>query len=157
MNAPRDGNGQGAPDYATAAKWFKDAADHGLADSQFNLGVLNENGLGVAKDPRAAYVWFSLAARSGDAEATRRRNLLLAALDIATLQGADEQVRNWRSRPTDPKINDARVAGDQWRGHAVQFDGPVALPQAAPAEPPAAPVQNTSAPAPRTFKAPPAR
>lgn len=153
------GNGQTAPDYATAAKWFKDAADRGLADSQFNLGVLNESGLGIAKDSRAAYVWFSLAARSGDAEAARRRDLLLAALDAETLKSADEQIRAWRTRPSDVKVNDARVAGDQWRLQQQGQYEPAALPQpVSPPEPPnagAAQMQQ-AAPAivPRVIKAP---
>jgi localization factor PodJL len=153
------GNGQTAPDYTSAAKWFKDAADRGLADSQFNLGVLNESGLGVSKDSRAAYVWFSLAARSGDAEAARRRDLLLATLDADTLKTADEQVRGWRARPTDVKVNDARVAGDQWRMQAQGQNEPSALPQpVVPPEPPKSAattqVQATPAVAPRIIKAP---
>ena len=137
------GNDQAQPDYATAAKWFKEAADRGLADSQFNLGVLTENGLGVAKDPRAAYVWFSLAARGGDKEATRRRDLLQATLDEATLKSAEDQLRGWRAKPTDVKINDPRVAGDQWRNHAVQLDEPSSLPQPMPSQ-----VANPAAAAP---------
>ncbi len=153
------GNGQTAPDYGAAAKWFKDAADRGLADSQFNLGVLNESGLGVNKDSRAAYVWFSLAARSGDAEAARRRDLLLATLDADTLKSADEQVRGWRARPSDVKVNDARVAGDQWRMQAQGQSEPSALPQPVvpPEQPkPAAATQVQAAPAvvPRIIKAP---
>ena len=116
------GNGQTAPDYASAAKWFKDAAERGLADSQFNLGVLYENGLGVAKDPRQAYVWFSLAARGGDAEALRRRDQLLATLDEATVKSGNEDVQKWHSRPTDVRVNDPRVAGDQWRAQAGNGD-----------------------------------
>ena len=138
------GNGQAAPDYATAAKFFKDAAERGLADSQFNLGVLHENGLGVAKDAQAAYLWFSLAARGGDAEATRRRDVLLATMDAGTLKAADNQVRNWRTRLSDPKINDPRVAGDQWRTAASQFDGQAVSQMAPPAE--AAPAQPAAQP-----------
>jgi localization factor PodJL len=151
------GNGQSAPDYAAAAKWFKDAAERGLSDSQFNLGVLNENGLGVTKDPRAAYVWFSIAARGGDAEAVRRRDLLLASLDASTLKSADDQVKAWRVRPTDARVNDARVAGDQWRQTAQVQEQPPAfqppqMPQAAAPQAQA----NSAAPAvaPRTIKVP---
>ena len=154
------GNGQSAPDYVVAAKWFKEAADRGLADSQFNLGVLNESGLGIVKDSRAAYVWFSLAARSGDAEAARRRDLLLASLDADTLKSADEQARAWRARPVDVKINDPRVAGDQWRMQAQGQSEPTSLAQPVTPEPPRGPVAAASAPpaapaiAPRIIRAP---
>ncbi len=126
------GNGQTPPDYVGAAKWFRDAAERGLADSQFNLGVLNENGLGIPKDAKSAYVWFSLAARGGDAEAARRRDGLLATLDANTLKLADEQVRGWRARAVDTKVNDARVAGDQWRQQGYNQQEPTALPQQVP-------------------------
>ncbi len=118
------GNSQVPPDYASASKWFKDAAERGLADSQFNLGVLYENGLGVAKDPRQAYVWFSLAARNGDAEALRRRDLVLATLDDAALKSANDDVQKWRSRPTDARVNDPRMAGDQWRSQSAMTAQP---------------------------------
>ena len=41
----------GTPDYALAAKWYGEAAAYGLADSQFNLGILAEHGLGIAEEP----------------------------------------------------------------------------------------------------------
>ena len=146
------GNGQAAPDYAAAARWFKDAAERGLGDSQFNLGVLYENGLGIAKDVRTAYVWFALAARNGDAEATRRRDAVLTTLDAATLQSANNQIQSWHARPTDTKVNDPRVAGDQWRNHAVQMDAPVTEPQTSTA--PMANMAVSQSPGPRTIKVP---
>jgi TPR repeat protein len=159
------GNGQTAPDYGSAAKWFKEAADRGLADSQFNLGVLNESGLGMPKDTRAAYVWFSLAARQGDTEAARRRDLLLTSVDADTLKTAEEQLKGWRTRPVDQRINDPRVAGDQWRNQALSQQEPAALAvpvppevqraNAAPASAQAAPTQAAPAVQPRVIKAPP--
>ncbi len=143
------GNGQTAPDYATAAKWFKDAADRGLPDSQFNLGVLYENGLGVTKDPRQAYLWFSLAARQGDTEAVRRRDQILATFDAADVKAGNDDVQKWRARPTDVRINDPRVAGDQWRNAAAQLDAVV---ETAPQAPLA--VNAGALPQPRTIRIP---
>jgi localization factor PodJL len=104
-----------APDYEAAALWFTAAAERGLADSQFNLAVLIENGLGVAKDPREAYKWFALAARSGDKEAVRRRDVLGTKLDPADFKAVEDEVAAWRAKMVDAKVNDPRVAGDQWR------------------------------------------
>ena len=42
------------------------AAEHGLVDSQFNFAIMHENGLGMERDAKAAYKWYSLAARGGD-------------------------------------------------------------------------------------------
>ena len=50
------------PRLPVAAQWFTEAAERGLADSQYNLGVLHESGLGSPKDPQTAYKWYSLAA-----------------------------------------------------------------------------------------------
>ena len=106
---------QAEPDYPTAARWFTEAAERGLADSQFNLGVLSENGLGIDKDQQQAYKWFALAARSGDKEATRRRDQLLASFTPDQAKAAELVVANWRSKPTDMKANDVRSAGQAWQ------------------------------------------
>ncbi len=112
---------QDNPDYASAAKWFSEAADRGLADSQFNLGVLHENGLGVTKDLMQAYKWFALAARSGDKEAVRRRDQLLASFSPSMAQSAANVVENWRAKPTDLKANDPRSAAQAWQGQREQM------------------------------------
>ena len=66
-------------DYVLAAKWYGAAAAYGLADSQYNLGILAEHGLGTPKNLDAAYQWFALAAKNGDAEAAKRRDLVKGA------------------------------------------------------------------------------
>ena len=39
--------GQGVPqDYAEAVKWYRLAADQGMGEAQYNLGVMYKNGLG---------------------------------------------------------------------------------------------------------------
>ena len=104
-----------APDYEAASVWFTAAAERGLSDSQFNLAVLMENGLGVTKDVREAYKWFALAARAGDKEAINRRDMLAGKLATADFKAVEDEVLNWRAKSVDVKVNDARVAGDQWR------------------------------------------
>ena len=103
------------PDYATAAQWFEKAAEYGLADSQFNLAVLNENGLGVPEDLVQAYKWLSLSAKSGDKEAIRRRDIIKGKLTATQLADGDKQVATWKSKRSDPEINDARKAGESWK------------------------------------------
>ena len=59
-------NGDGvAEDDAEAVKWFRLAAEQGLANAQHNLGVMYDNGEGVPQDVAA----FRLAADQGFAEA----------------------------------------------------------------------------------------
>lgn len=112
LSAGRD---SGSPDYTTAAQWFQSAADHGLADSQYNLAVLHENGLGVAKDPSRAYIWYALAAKSGDKEAARRRDALARDLDPKARQSAEVAVSSFTPKIVIPIVNDARVAGEDWK------------------------------------------
>jgi localization factor PodJL len=101
----------GNPDYATAAHLFERAARHGLRDSQYNLGVLYESGLGVAKDHAAAYKWYALAARSGDSIAARRRDSLIARLPSQTIQAVDTQIAAWQPEPANEAAIDARAFG----------------------------------------------
>ena len=63
-----DGRGV-AQDYAEAAKWFRRAADQGVAAVQFNLGRAYEIGRGVPKDFVEAAKWYRKAADQDDATA----------------------------------------------------------------------------------------
>lgn len=104
-----------SPDYATAARWFTQAASYGLPDSQFNLAVLTESGLGVEKDMVQAAVWFNLAARSGDKEATRRRDLMKSKMDAKDLAVAEHLVKSWQPLIAEKMANDPRAAGEAWK------------------------------------------
>jgi len=62
-------NGDGVPqDYATAARYYRKAAERGYVPAQYGLACLYENGLGVKKDFEQAAVWYRKAAEQGDAE-----------------------------------------------------------------------------------------
>lgn len=104
-----------SPDYITASQWFEKAADRGLADSQFNLAILYENGLGVKADMKQAYVWLALAARGGDKEAVKRRDIIRGKLSADELRAADRAVATWRPVPTNKQVNDSRLAGEAWK------------------------------------------
>lgn len=41
--------------------------ERGSAAAQYNVGMFHNNGIGTAKDPRAAFRWFERAAAGGDA------------------------------------------------------------------------------------------
>ena len=62
--------GRGVPtDYTEAVKWYRMAADQGLAVAQNNLGAMYELGRGVPKDEVAALRWYTKAADQGDQSA----------------------------------------------------------------------------------------
>ena len=50
-----------------AYKEFRAAAETGHMDSQFNLALMYQNGIGIAKDEKEAVVWYRKAAEQGSA------------------------------------------------------------------------------------------
>ena len=54
-----------AGDYATALRLWRPLAEQGNARAQNNLGVMYENGKGVAQDVIEAVRWYRLAAVQG--------------------------------------------------------------------------------------------
>jgi len=56
-------------DYATALREWTPLAEQGDATAQYNLGVLYDNGWGVAQDYRTAVKLYRLAAEQGHANA----------------------------------------------------------------------------------------
>lgn len=62
--------GDGVPrNAATAASWYRRAADQGLAGAQYNLAMMYARGNGVNQDYSAAEKLYRLSARSGDVHA----------------------------------------------------------------------------------------
>ncbi|MBM3522441.1 MAG: SEL1-like repeat protein, partial [Alphaproteobacteria bacterium] len=56
-------------DYAEALKLWRPLAEQGNAYAQYNLGVMYDNGWGVAQDYAEAERWYRLAADQGNARA----------------------------------------------------------------------------------------
>ncbi len=54
-------------DYEAALVWFKLAAEQGFANAQYNLGVMYDQGQGVAQDYKEAVRWYRKAAEQGHA------------------------------------------------------------------------------------------
>ena len=70
-------NGEGVPENdAEAVRWFRKAADQGLAKAQSNLGNMYFNGDGVPESNIRAYVWWSMAKTQGDADAAVNIDIL---------------------------------------------------------------------------------
>jgi TPR repeat protein len=58
--------GDGVPrDYAEAAKWYRQAADQGHANSQYMLGSMHDRGDGMSPDYIRAVAWYRKAAENG--------------------------------------------------------------------------------------------
>lgn len=90
-----EADGGGKPNYKNAAYWFLRAAERGVADSQFNLGILYARGIGVEQSLTESYKWFSLAAAQGDADSARKRDDVAKRLDANTLASAKRAVQSF--------------------------------------------------------------
>ncbi len=55
--------------WTEAVRWFNIAANHGLAEAQYNLGNLYERGICVSTDLGAARKWYRKAADQGNGDA----------------------------------------------------------------------------------------
>jgi len=83
-----------AKDEMQAAKWYRLAAEQGLAAAQNALGWMNGEGKGVPRDFITAYVWLNLAATQGDETAKRNRDIVgkqMTAEQIAEAQRRSRQ------------------------------------------------------------------
>jgi TPR repeat protein len=58
-----------AGDLSLAFKEFRAVADTGNADGQFNVALMYEQGIGVAKDEKQAIVWYEKSAAQGNSNA----------------------------------------------------------------------------------------
>jgi localization factor PodJL len=110
--------GGGKPDYQLAARWFRQAADHGVNDSQYNLGILYARGIGVETNMAEAYKWFALASRNGDQEATRKRDDVASRLDRQSLASAIQAAQNWKPLPQPEAAVQVRTPAGGWDGLA---------------------------------------
>ncbi len=100
-----EGRGGVETDITTAASWFEKAADRGVVDSQFNLGVLFESGQGVPQNLVDAYVWYSIAASQGDQFARERRDIIKANISEADLTRANERASAFAPAKIDEAAN----------------------------------------------------
>jgi len=83
------GEGLGVPqDYTLAAEWFRKAAEQGNPLAQHNLGLLYGRGQGVKQDVAETYIRESLASTSGNQDAIKNRDTLLAKLSEEELKAA---------------------------------------------------------------------
>ncbi len=132
------GKGQGVPqDYAEAMKWYRKAAEQGLAIAQFNLGSMYYNGEGVPQDYADALQWYRKAAEQGESHAQYNLGVMyeegrgvpqdylqahmwynLAASRFPPGEGHDRAVKNRdivAEKMTPAKISEAEKLAREWR------------------------------------------
>jgi localization factor PodJL len=112
MNAEAAAGGK--PDYGEAAQWFRKAGQLGIRDSQFNLGVLYARGMGVPQDLVQSWLWFSLAAQQGDADAAKKRDDVATKMDAVALAAAAKALAEFKTATPSPAANDAPAPPGGW-------------------------------------------
>lgn len=87
--------GIGMPlDFEKSVKWFHKAAEQGLLESQFNLGIAYQVqvGRGVATDIINAYIWFTIASVNGSKLAGKSRDNIGQYMSRVQIQKAQRTV-----------------------------------------------------------------
>ena len=105
----------GKPVYDRAFTLFTSAAKHGLRDSQFNLAVFHERGLGTKADPAEAYFWYRLAAQQGDSQATERATALTKTLPADALSKLTKRLAGFVPAPSSDAANVVAVLDPAWQ------------------------------------------
>jgi len=80
-------------DFAGALAEWQPLAEAGDARAQFNLGVMYDEGRGVALDRKAAMAWWTCAGWNGDAMA--QHNLALAHIAGDGIEQDYDAARRW--------------------------------------------------------------
>jgi TPR repeat protein len=97
-----------AHDYATAVQIWRPLADEGSADAQNALGVMYDNGFGVAQDHAAAAAWFKKAADQGNAAG--EFDLALVYDSGRGVAKSDTLAAFWYRRAADQGVAGAQLA-----------------------------------------------
>jgi TPR repeat protein len=100
-----------AKDPVEAVKWYRKAAEQGIAEAQNNLGVCFMNGEGVAKDPVEAVKWYRKAAEQGHANA--QNNLGECFMNGQGVAKDLEEAAKWFQKATDQGYTNAKRRLDE--------------------------------------------
>jgi GAF domain len=88
--------GEGFPkNESQALNWFRQAAERGHADAEYELASAAASGRGMARDYVAAYTWYTLARVSGNAASERALNKLKRKMRKDQIHEAEQQAQTW--------------------------------------------------------------
>jgi len=108
--------------------WFRMAANRGVTDSQYNLGILYARGIGVDRNLAESYKWFALAAKRGDKEADNKRDEIGTQLDEAELAAAERAVAGFVAEPQPESASKVSPPAGGWDEPASAASSPKSRP-----------------------------
>ena len=71
-------------------RWYRIAAEQGLALAQYNLGLMYGYGFGVTKDYQFAHMWLNIASANGYEVASRSRKIVQRSMSRSEIRQATE-------------------------------------------------------------------
>jgi TPR repeat protein len=95
-------------DYAEAVRWYRKAAEQGLASAQFDLGLMYASGQGVPQDYVLAHMWLNLSASNSRGDQSLQT---AAAINERRIQARDEVAR----KMTPDQIAEAQRHAREWK------------------------------------------
>ncbi len=72
------------------------AAEQGVAQAQYNLGVMYSNGHGIPQDYVQAHLWSNLAAAQGHKGARKNRDIIADKMTPTQIVEAQSLAREWK-------------------------------------------------------------
>tara|TARA_B100000315_G_C14342024_1_gene480029 strand:+ start:332 stop:625 length:294 start_codon:yes stop_codon:yes gene_type:complete len=93
------GKGQGvSQDYKEAVRWYRKAAEQGLATAQSNLGLMYDRGTGVLNDNVRAHMWYNVAGANGLKTGADNRKSIETKMTPAQIAEAQKLAREWMEK-----------------------------------------------------------
>jgi hypothetical protein len=89
-------------DYKEAVKWYRKAAEQGIASAQWELGVTYDNGDAGKKDKVQAHAWYNIAAANGHEVAKKAKTMV--AEEMTKEQIAEAQKLSREMVEANPKL-----------------------------------------------------
>ncbi len=92
----------GDSDYNKAKHWFEEASKYGNSNSMVYLGIIYREGLGVEKNLKTSYMWFTIAGilkedSSGGKEPEEFAKEVATYLSQSEIDDANNLANNWLS------------------------------------------------------------
>ncbi len=111
------------PNMSEAFKWFSNAADYGVRDSQVNAGIFHTKGFGTEVNLVEAYKWFAIAAKAGDKDAGNKRDVIANAIQPDQLEVAKSLVNDWKPMEVVEAANEVPVT-EAWKAPEATVAAP---------------------------------
>ena len=82
--------------YSEAEKWYSLAANQGLVEAQYNLGLMYASGAGIPQNYPVAYFWWAVAEGFGNKRAAEKLGILKLRMTQNDLAEGMRLTNDWR-------------------------------------------------------------